>query len=77
MRTSSKKSKGRRLQNFVRDELLKSFCSLEPDDIKSFINNAKRIIKNKKIRTYFSNNSKNYKNLKNTSINKMIKIINE
>ena len=49
----------------------------KPDDIKSFINNAKRIIKNKKIRTYFSNNSKNYKDLKNTSINKMIKIINE
>ncbi|QDP56876.1 MAG: putative protein D14 [Prokaryotic dsDNA virus sp.] len=37
MRTSSKKSKGRRLQNYVRDKLLKSFCSLEPDDIKSAI----------------------------------------
>ena len=49
----------------------------KPDDIESFINNAKRIIKNKKIRTYFSNNSKKYKDLKNTSINKMIKIINE
>ena len=46
----------------------------KPDDIESFINNAKKIIKNKKIRTYFLNNSKK---LRNTSINKMIKIINE
>ena len=49
----------------------------KPDDIESFINNAKKIIKNKKIRKFFSNNSKKYKNLKNVSINKMIKIINE
>ena len=34
MKTSSKKGKGRRLQNFVRDELVKSFPSLENDDIK-------------------------------------------
>ena len=34
MKTSSKKGKGRRLQNFVRDKLVKSFPSLEEDDIK-------------------------------------------
>tara|TARA_R100000458_G_scaffold20380_1_gene18132 strand:- start:9194 stop:9544 length:351 start_codon:yes stop_codon:yes gene_type:complete len=34
MKTSSKKSKGRRLQNFVRDNLLDAFQSLEEDDIK-------------------------------------------
>ena len=46
----------------------------KPDDIESFINNAKKVIKNKKIRTYSLNNSEK---LRNTSINKMIKIINE
>ena len=49
----------------------------EPDDLETFMNNARKIIKNKKIRTYFSNNFKNYKNLRSTSINKMIKIISE
>ena len=49
----------------------------KPDDIESFINNAKKIIKNKKIRKFFSNNSKKYKNLRTASINNMIKIINE
>ena len=34
MKTSSKKGKGRRLQNFVRDRLVTSFPSLEDDDIK-------------------------------------------
>ena len=34
MKTSSKKSKGRRLQNFVRDRLSDAFPSLETDDIK-------------------------------------------
>ena len=34
MKTSSKKGKGRRLQNFVRDRLLDSFPILEPDDVK-------------------------------------------
>ena len=34
MKTSSKKGKGRRLQNFVRDRLLDSFPTLEPDDVK-------------------------------------------
>lgn len=37
MKASSKKGKGRRLQNFVRDRLLESFLGLEPDDIKSAI----------------------------------------
>ena len=37
MKTSSKKGKGRRLQNFVRDRLLNSFPTLEPDDIKAAI----------------------------------------
>ena len=37
MKTSSKKGKGRRLQNFVRDTLLKAFKSLEKDDIKSAV----------------------------------------
>ena len=49
----------------------------KPDDVEVFINNAKKIIKNKKIRKFFSNNSKKYKNLRTVSINKMIKIINE
>ena len=35
MKTSSKKSKGRRLQNYVRDNLLSAFPSLEEDDVKS------------------------------------------
>ena len=34
MKTSSKKSKGRRLQNYVRDNLLEAFNSLEEDDVK-------------------------------------------
>ncbi len=37
MKTSSKKGKGRRLQNFVRDRLLLSFPTLEPDDVKAAI----------------------------------------
>ena len=37
MKTSSKKGKGRRLQNFVRDALVTSFPSLENDDIKAAI----------------------------------------
>jgi len=37
MKTSSKKGKGRRLQNFVRDRLLNSFPTLEPDDVKAAI----------------------------------------
>jgi len=37
MKTSSKKGKGRRLQNFVRDRLLDSFPTLEPDDVKAAI----------------------------------------
>ena len=37
MKTSSKKGKGRRLQNFVRDRLLFSFPTLEPDDVKAAI----------------------------------------
>ena len=37
MKTSSKKGKGRRLQNFVRDSLLTAFSSLEEDDVKSAI----------------------------------------
>ena len=49
----------------------------KPDDLETFMNNARKIIKNKKIRTYFSNNFKNYKNLRSTSINKMMKIISE
>ena len=37
MKTSSKKGKGRRLQNFVKDELLEAFKSLEADDVKTAI----------------------------------------
>ena len=37
MKTSSKKGKGRRLQNFVSDRLLNSFPTLEPDDVKAAI----------------------------------------
>ena len=37
MKTSSKKGKGRRLQNFVRDRLLDSFPILEPDEVKTAI----------------------------------------
>ena len=37
MKTSSKKGKGRRLQNFVRDRLVTSFPSLEDDDIRTAI----------------------------------------
>mgnify|MGYP003108830418 CR=1 FL=1 len=37
MKTSSKKGKGRRLQNYVRDGLLKAFKSLEEDDVKAAI----------------------------------------
>ena len=37
MKTSSKKGKGRRLQNFVRNRLLNSFPTLEPDDVKAAI----------------------------------------
>ena len=37
MKTSSKKAKGRKLQDFVKTQLLKKFKSLEEDDIKSAI----------------------------------------
>ena len=37
MKTSSKKGKGRRLQNYVRDGLLEAFKSLEEDDVKTAI----------------------------------------
>lgn len=35
MKPSSAKAKGRKLQQWVRDEILKRFTSLEPDDVKS------------------------------------------
>lgn len=35
MKTSSAKAKGRNLQKLVRDELLKTFTELTPDDIRS------------------------------------------
>jgi len=37
MKTASKKAKGRKLQDFVRDKLRSLFSSLEEDDIKSAI----------------------------------------
>ena len=37
MKTSSKKAKGRKLQDFVRDKLRGLFTNLEEDDIKSAI----------------------------------------
>ena len=37
MKTSSKKAKGRKLQDLVRDTLLSEFNSLEEDDVKSAI----------------------------------------
>ena len=37
MKTSSKKGKGRRLQNFVRDKLYDNFPSLRKGDIKSAV----------------------------------------
>ena len=49
----------------------------KPDDIESFINNAGKMKKSRKIRKYFSNNSKKYKNLRNVSINNIITIISE
>ena len=35
MKTSSAKAKGRNLQKWVRDAILESFPSLEPDDVRS------------------------------------------
>jgi len=35
MKTQSKKAKGRNLQKYVRDLILKTFPKLEPDDVKS------------------------------------------
>lgn len=35
MKTSSAKAKGRKLQQWVRDEILKRFPELHPDDVKS------------------------------------------
>ena len=37
MKTASKKAKGRKLQDFVRDNLLSCFAFLEQDDIKAAI----------------------------------------
>ena len=37
MKTRSAKNKGKRLQNSVRDTLLETFNTLEPDDIKSAV----------------------------------------
>ena len=37
MKTSSKKGKGRRLQNYVKNTLLEAFKSLEEDDVKAAI----------------------------------------
>ena len=35
MKQKSRKAKGRRLQNFVRDRILKAFPHLKPKDVKS------------------------------------------
>ena len=35
MKTQSAKAKGRKLQQFMRDAILKKYPSLEPDDVKS------------------------------------------
>lgn len=35
MKTSSAKAKGRKLQQYVRDAILATFPSLEPDDVRS------------------------------------------
>ena len=37
MKTRSAKSKGRRLQNQIKELLLESFKELEPDDVRSAI----------------------------------------
>jgi len=69
MKTRSKKAKGRRLQNWVRDELLKRFTKLTDNDVTCAImgergmdiklsNNARKSIP-------FSIECKNQENLKN------------
>ena len=69
MRTKSKKAKGRRLQNWVRDELLKLFPKLTDDDIVCAIMGERGVdIKlSSKARKFipFSIECKNQENLKN------------
>ena len=43
-----------------------------PENINTFINHCKKIIKNKKLRTMFSKNSKNYLKSRQSSIDRMI-----
>ena len=47
----------------------------KPNDIKSFMSNCEKIIKNKALRTMFSKNSKNYLKSRKTSIVQMISVI--
>ena len=44
----------------------------KPENINNFMNNCKKIIKNKKLRTMFSKNSKNYLKTRQSSIDQMI-----
>ena len=44
----------------------------KPENINNFMNHCKKIIKNKKLRTMFSENSKNYLKTRKSSIDQMI-----
>ena len=49
----------------------------KPENIEDFLNNCRSIMINKKLRTRLSKNSINYLKTKQTSINRMIRIIKE
>ena len=69
MKTRSKKAKGRRLQNWVRDELLKRFLKLNDNDIMCAIMGERGVdikLSNKARKSIpFSIECKNQENLKN------------
>ena len=69
MKTRSKKAKGRRLQNWVRDELLKRFPKLNDNDIMCAIMGERGVdikLSNKARKSIpFSIECKNQENLKN------------
>ena len=65
------------LQNLASKKIIKMKVGYvsKPDNIESFLNNCRIIIKNKKLKKKFSNNSKKYLNIRQESLNKMTSII--
>ena len=47
----------------------------KPENIKTFMNHCKKIIRSKKLKETFSKNSKNYLKIRRTSLNQMTSLV--